>query len=318
MKRLLAFAAVIALCVGGLALPAAADQVSAKWEYEVLEDGTACITGFNGPKEIEIPAKIDGIPVTRIGDKAFLACSGLKKVTIPDSVTSIGAYAFAMCRGLKELVLPAHLERIGASAFMDCRNVASMEIPDSVNCIEGNPFGSCFKLSEIVVSPDHPYLEMADGALFSKPDRRLICVPMVHTLTEYAVPEGTEMIASHAFTFGTMLESITIPDSVWSIGEEAFSRCDNLKSLTIPESVTEIARRAFMQSKALEEVVLPDGLKEIPEQAFYFCESLAKVNIPSALEKIGRQAFYNCKLDMPEIPDGVEIGDEAFGKPGEK
>ena len=41
--------------------------------------------------------------VTSIGDYAFLYCSGLTSVTIPNSVTSIGQSAFYGCRGLKEI-----------------------------------------------------------------------------------------------------------------------------------------------------------------------------------------------------------------------
>lgn len=35
--------------------------------------------------------------VTGIGDEAFYNCTGLKSVTIPESVTSIGSFAFSGC-----------------------------------------------------------------------------------------------------------------------------------------------------------------------------------------------------------------------------
>ena len=38
-----------------------------------------------------------------IADSAFYGCSGLKSVTIPDSVKSIGSYAFYGCKGLKSI-----------------------------------------------------------------------------------------------------------------------------------------------------------------------------------------------------------------------
>ncbi|MGN1087288.1 MAG: leucine-rich repeat protein, partial [Porcipelethomonas sp.] len=43
---------------------------------------------------IEIPAEIDGLPVTSIRGSAFYECKRLESITIPDSVTSIGGSAF--------------------------------------------------------------------------------------------------------------------------------------------------------------------------------------------------------------------------------
>ena len=320
MKRLLALITVIALCACALAVPAAAEEEgisdiwSGDWRYVVLEDGTASITAYRGvPNDIEIPTEIDGMTVTEVGEKAFLTHS-ITGVKIPDNVISIGRYGFGMCRQLEEITLPPHLERIGTAAFMDCRVLKKVEIPDSVSYVAGNPFAGCVKLREIIVSEDHPYLEMRDGALFSKPDRRLIGVPLAFSQSEYAVPEGTEILADQALMFIYYAESITIPDSVKKIGKEAIGRCINLKSIAIPDSVTEIGERAFVQNSSLQEVVLPDGLKEIPAQAFYDCEALEKINLPASLEKIGRYAFYNCKLDGLEVPEGVEVEEGAFAK----
>lgn len=43
---------------------------------------------------VVIPAEIDGVPVTIIGDSAFKNCKSLTEIVIPDSVTDIGEYAF--------------------------------------------------------------------------------------------------------------------------------------------------------------------------------------------------------------------------------
>lgn len=49
------------------------------------------ISGFDqSVAEVVIPSKIEGLPVTSIGNYAFYNCSGLTSIEIPDGVTSIG------------------------------------------------------------------------------------------------------------------------------------------------------------------------------------------------------------------------------------
>ena len=76
------------------------------------------ITGYVGSKwEISIPSKIQNIPVTQIGKRAFRGKS-LVSVTIPNSVTSIGEEAF------------------------ENNQLTSITIPKSVIYIEDYAFGS--------------------------------------------------------------------------------------------------------------------------------------------------------------------------------
>ncbi len=52
-------------------------------------------------------------------------------------------------------------------------------------------------------------------------------------------------IGSRAFTWCSVLISITIPNSVTSIGDYAFEGCSGLTTITIPNSVTSIGNWAF-------------------------------------------------------------------------
>ena len=64
---------------------------------------------------VTVPTTLGGKPVTSIGEEAFVDCSGLTSVTIPNSVTSIGDGAFIGCSGLTSVTIPNSVTSIGAS-----------------------------------------------------------------------------------------------------------------------------------------------------------------------------------------------------------
>ncbi|MDE7086175.1 MAG: leucine-rich repeat domain-containing protein [Prevotella sp.] len=70
------------------------------------------MSGCSGLKAITI-----GNSVTAIGDKAFYKCSGLTAITIPNSVTSIGEWAFYNCNGLTEITIGNSVTDIREYAF---------------------------------------------------------------------------------------------------------------------------------------------------------------------------------------------------------
>ncbi len=65
------------------------------FKYIIINGGTAVeIIGCAGRSEEIMPSTINGLPVTRIGDEAFICCMSMYELTIPASVTSIGSKAF--------------------------------------------------------------------------------------------------------------------------------------------------------------------------------------------------------------------------------
>ena len=55
--------------------------------------------------------------VTSIGERAFISCSRLTSITIPNSVTSIGERAFEGCSRLTSITIPNSVTSIGDIAF---------------------------------------------------------------------------------------------------------------------------------------------------------------------------------------------------------
>lgn len=58
--------------------------------------------------------------ITTINPYAFAFCSGLTRVTIPDSVTSINAGAFYSCTALSTVTIGSGVTSIGEGAFYGC------------------------------------------------------------------------------------------------------------------------------------------------------------------------------------------------------
>jgi hypothetical protein len=86
--------------------------------------------------------------VTNIGESAFMDCTGLTSVTIPNSVTRIeGAYnggAFYGCTGLTKIAIPDSVITIGNLAFSECTSLTSIILGSgikSMGCEFGNGKG---------------------------------------------------------------------------------------------------------------------------------------------------------------------------------
>ena len=139
---------------------------SGDFEYTILEDGTAEITGYTGSAiTLEIPSKLDTYTVTSIGDSAFAYNNSLTSVTIPDSVTRIDSGAFYECYNLTSVKIGNGVTSIGDSAFLECHSLTSVTIPDSVTEIGDSAFKECHSLTSITI-PDS-VTRIGDSAFLS-------------------------------------------------------------------------------------------------------------------------------------------------------
>ena len=109
---------------------------------------TATKTLIQGCNSTTIP---DDGSVTSIGVGAFIYCSGLTSIDIPDNVTSIGDGAFSDCYALTSVAIGSGLVSIGEQAFYNCRNLTSIIIPDSVTSIESYAFNYCSGLTTVTI-----------------------------------------------------------------------------------------------------------------------------------------------------------------------
>ena len=176
------------------------------------ENGTVEV-GINlgASGDISIPATITGgentYTVTSIGNGAFLMCSGLTSVDIPDSVTSIGNGAFSACYDLTSVDIPDGVTSIGGNAFEGCSSLTEVTIPDSVTSIGDYAFYYCTGLTSVTI------------------------------------PDSVTSIGDRAFGDCTKLTSVTFAGTVpenW--GYSPFFYCDAVKTVYLSDDLTEEER----------------------------------------------------------------------------
>ena len=203
---------------------------------------------------------------------------------------------------------------IGDQSFYKCSSLTSVSIPDTISTVGVNPFAYCDKLIKLMVSPDHPYLAVIDGVLFSKQDKRLICYPEGKMEKSYKIPSGIEIIGERAFSNCSRLTSITIPDSILSIGDLAFFNCSNLTSISIPDGVASVGYATFYGCSRLTTISIPESVISIGNWTFYGCSRLNKITLPNGIISIGDKAFSDCSnLTSINIPNSVvKVGDNPF------
>ncbi|WP_336893257.1 leucine-rich repeat domain-containing protein [Flavicella sp.] len=84
--------------------------------------------------------------ITSISDHAFIYCSSLTSVIIPESVISIGVSAFGECSSLTNVFIPESVISIDYYAFEECSSLLSVSIPEGVTSIESSTFTGCSSL----------------------------------------------------------------------------------------------------------------------------------------------------------------------------
>lgn len=95
-------------------------------------------------KSLNFPAS-----VTKIGNYAFMYCSGLTTLFIPSNVSNIGNQAFSYCRGLASIKFSYGVTTIGNQAFFSCSGLTSIEFPASVKSIGKQAFTDCSGLTSV-------------------------------------------------------------------------------------------------------------------------------------------------------------------------
>lgn len=246
--------------------------------YEILDNQAIQITGSKDAlSELTIPGEIDGLPVTKIKEYAFVNHTRLRSVSIPESVQEIGSYA-----------------------FVDCNRLETVTVPDTVQDVGWGVFSRTPWLN----AQTDPYIIIGNQIL----------IAYKGTCEDVVIPDGIRIIAGFTFENDMSIQSVQLPDSLISLNAYAFAGCRNLQELKLPEQLQKIGANAFFECKQLKRMFVPDNVHQIGEQAFYQCNALQDIRLPEEISEISTRMFYHCNsLQKISIPNSVQhIAPGAF------
>lgn len=256
-------------------------EPQAVYTWEKTDAGYMLVDFDAGTQEVNptIPAKIDGIPVVAIRERAFQNERRVTAVVLPESVVEVGSYAFKGCTALESVTMGDQVSHIGGEAFLGCSSLTSFVIPAGVTEIRGNTFQDCTSLTQ---------------------------VQMHENIT-----------AIHAFAFQgcSSLNHVFLPAGITEIRANTFENCVSLTSIIIPEGVTRIAAHAFRGCSSLAEAEIPTTVQEIGSSAFRECTALKEVSLPASCQ-VDERAFKDSPtrlLTQPFTTEQVQaIHEELF------
>ena len=148
---------------------------------------------------------------TSIDRNAFMSCTALSDIAIPETVTSIGIQAFCGT-GITEIVIPASVTEIPGSCFSGCKSLVSVTFHDGITSLGNYAFSSC------------------------------------SSLTAIDLPENITVLPNGLFDGCSALASLEIPQSVTTISQYALQGTTALATVVIPETVTTLNAYIFQAS----------------------------------------------------------------------
>lgn len=268
LSRALAITAALTCAIGANAYDFAASGlylniISGNNVEVTYNDNNSSYTSYTGNVTIPSTVTYQGTTynVTRIGNNAFRASTGLTGVTIPSSITKIGYFAFYECSNLKSISIPTSVTNIQHDAFGKT-GLTNAYIPNTVTYLGSEAFYNCTNLRSVTLSKNITLIDM------------------------------------RTFEGCTSLTSIDIPEGVTSIEADAFDGCTSLYTVTMPTTLTTIKRYAFYGCTALNKVTCyastPPSLYDssvFPTAAY----NNATLNVPNSV-KSAYQAANGWKL----------------------
>ncbi|MBQ3639775.1 MAG: leucine-rich repeat protein [Clostridia bacterium] len=179
--------------------------------------------------------------------QAFIGCSSLRTIVLPDTLHIIGEQAFIGCSGLQELTIPTSVYKIGNAAISNCTSLRTLRLLANVKEVPCMFADRCTSLRDITLAEN--ITKICNTAFRD-------CI----SLQSDTFLKNSRTIERDAFE-NCGFVSFTVPDGVTEFDPDLFTGCTKLKTLTIGKNVRKIPYTAESSYTfpALEEVWVADG-----------------------------------------------------------
>ena len=291
--------------------------------YNITGD-TTCEVGRQTPAEISgtviLPSNVsaeDGktYVLTSVSNFAFVTCSALTEVTIPETVVTVGNSSFSKCSSLKVVRFSGAPTSVGSNCFSESNSIVEVYTPGLDSWIStdfkdasANPLNYG---AELLDTTGHP----VDCSVIPEGTKRIgnYSLSGMKTLVSVTLPEGLEEIGIGAFS-GSPVRNVNIPsladwaritfgnytaNPLYSGKALLVQNGQEIRNLDIPAGVATINNYAFMNYLAAESITIPASVTSVGTQAFSGCTSVRTLSLGECVETIGMNAFQ--KIDFTSV-----------------
>lgn len=270
-----------------------------------------------------------------INDYAFMGCTSLPTITLPENLGTLDSYAFKGCTALTTVNFVANAKfikpettteggtdpapeaydpaglvtTIGDGAFMDCTSLTTITLPYFIARIGNSAFENCTALATFTTMDG---ADKKTAALRTIGDRAFFGNTSLNNV-DLNTTKGVNTIGVSAFENCGQLATINL-SGVTRFAEGVFRNAKALKSVTMSASASiYVGQEAFRNCVTLSDITA--RIAAADDGAFRNCISLRAITfVSSGIEYIGSNAFNGCVLiQKVSIPSSVvAIGDSAF------
>ncbi len=198
----------------------------------------------------------------KINDYAFMYCSSLESIQIPDSAWKLGWSVFNGCSKLKAIVLSEKMSDIGNSAFKNCTSLESIVLPDKNITIRASAFEGCTNLKKVETRKPLTYIETK--AFKDCINLKQICIAAVSYVADDAFENCPAAIIQQEATSASGTDD-TFSDSAVLETEDELSETDPSAAASDADGLTEIILTDEDNEEAVSGEDIFDSEEVIPE-----------------------------------------------------